>query len=109
MGQGANPNHQLYWTEDWFWKKRRIPPLHEACKNGYLEITIALVSCEADIEVGDGRGETAFHWACRGGHKEILVYLSQDEKCRVGKCMCVHVFWFIVQGFDLNNYIHVLL
>ncbi len=34
-------------------------------------------------------GMTAFHCACEGGHMEIVVYLSQDVKCRIGKCVSV--------------------
>ncbi len=89
LGQGANPNHQLYWSEEWS-DNYRVPPVHRACIWGYLEITRALVSGGADIEKGDGgSGETAFHWACWGGHMEIVVYLSQDIKCRIGKCVSV--------------------
>ncbi len=92
LEEGANPNHQLYWSRDWYshTKKWRLPPLHEACEKGFLEITRALVSGGADIERGDALlGMTAFHWACLGGHMEIVVYLSQDLKCRIGKCLSV--------------------
>ena len=91
MGQGANPNHQLYWSEEWN-KKIELPPVHLACGRGYQEITRALVSGGANIEKGDGDGRwgrTAFHWACRGGHMETVVYLSQEMKCRIGKCVSV--------------------
>ncbi len=88
--QGADPNHQLYWSSDWYAKKNRRPPLHEACWKGKLEVARALVSGGADVEKGDRlRGMTAFHWACEGGHMEIVVYLSQDVKCRIGKCVSV--------------------
>ncbi len=89
LEEGANPNHQLYWSYS-ITKKGRYPPLHTACEKGYMEITRALVSGGADIERGDGRwGKPAFHWACFGGHMEIVVYLSQDVKCRIGKCVSV--------------------
>ncbi len=88
LEEGANPNHQLYWRRDWYDKKQ--PPLHEACLRCNLEITRALVSGGADIERGDREyGRTAFHCACWGGHMEIVVYLSQDVKCRIGKCVSV--------------------
>ena len=90
LGQGANPNHQLYWSEEWTKKVYNWPPVHRACWRGYLEITRALVSGGADIEKGDGvTGRTAFHWACGGGHIETVVYLSQEMKCRIGKCVSV--------------------
>ena len=89
MGQGANPNHQLYWSEEWN-KKIELPPVHLACWRGYQEITRALVSGGADIENGSGLfGMTAFHYACAGGHMETVVYLSQEMKCRIGKCVSV--------------------
>ncbi len=90
LGQGANPNHQLYWSEEWSTNVRH-PPVHQACRRGYLEITRALVSGGADIEKCDGGvwGMTAFHWACYGGHMETVVYLSQEIKCRIGKCVSV--------------------
>ena len=92
LKQGANPNHQLYWSEEWYGSlfKDRLPPVQTACYNGYLKITRALVSGGADIEKGDGRyGMTAFHCACEGGHIEIVVYLSQYVKCCIGKCVSV--------------------
>ena len=89
LGQGANPNHQLYWSKEWS-ANYRPPPVHLACVRGYLEITRALVSGGADIEKSVGvSGETAFHWACVGGHIETVVYLSQEMKCRIGKCVSV--------------------
>ena len=92
LGQGANPNHQLYWSEEWDKKLYNWPPVHLACLGGSLEITRALVSGGADIEKGDGRlGMTAFHWACYGGHMETVVYLSQEVKCHIGKCVSVAV------------------
>ncbi len=90
LGQGANPNHQLYCSEEWKKKLYNCPPVHLACFRGYLEITRALVSGGADIEKGDGMlRRTAFHWACVGGHMETVVYLSQEIKCRIGKCVSV--------------------
>ncbi len=89
LGQGANPNHQLYWSKEWN-KKGKFPPVHKACVRGYLEITRALVSGGADIEKGGGAlGMTAFHYACWEGHMETVVYLSQEMKCRIGKCVSV--------------------
>ena len=89
LGRGANPNHQLYWSEEWS-DKYIIPPVHLACYQGCLEITRALVSGGADIEKGGGAsGMTAFHWACGEGHMETVVYLSQEMKCHIGKCVSV--------------------
>ncbi len=90
LGQGANPNHQLYWSKEWNQKKGRFLPVHLACYKGYLEITRALVSGGADIEKGSELTDrTAFHYACWGGHMETVVYLSQEMKCHIGKCVSV--------------------
>ncbi len=89
LGQGANPNHQLYWSEEWS-DYYRPPPVHRACLRGSLEITRALISGGAVIEKGGGVLDmTAFHYACWGGHMETVVYLSQEMKCRIGKCVSV--------------------
>ena len=40
LEQGADPNHQLYWSEEW---KPWEPPLHWACQWGFLEIVKTLV------------------------------------------------------------------
>ncbi len=96
LEQGADPNHQLYWGKEWVWMKYLRPPVHEACYQGYLDIIKALVSGGADIEKSEGHwGETAFNCACMGGHMETVVYLSQDIKCRIGKCACVSRVVFI--------------
>ncbi len=90
LGQGADPNHQLYWSEDWWRNKFRHPPVHEACRSGCQEIISALVSGGADVEKADGLwGMTAFHWACEGGNMETVKYLFQAVKCRTGKWLFV--------------------
>ena len=50
LGQGTNPNHQLYWSKKWEWE---YPPLHRACEEGYLEIVKILVNAGAAIDRGD--------------------------------------------------------
>ena len=49
LGQGANPNHQLYWSKEWRW----YPPLHRACEKSYLEMVRILVNAGAAIDKGD--------------------------------------------------------
>ena len=56
LGQGANPNHQLYWSDEWVsdeWADKR-PPLHWACWRGYLEIAKNLVTHGARTDKGGG-------------------------------------------------------
>ncbi|XP_064406837.1 uncharacterized protein LOC135351545 isoform X3 [Halichondria panicea] len=75
LGQGADPNHQLYWSDEWGVKD---PPLHEACWEGYLEIVKTLVTHGARTDKGDGRyNKTPLHYACEGGHKEVVQYLKE--------------------------------
>ena len=74
LGQRADPNHQLYWSDgEWEFK---LPPLHYACREGYLEIVKALVTHEARTDRGDGTDRsTPLDWACRAGHKDVVQYL----------------------------------
>ncbi len=85
LGQGADPNHQLYWSDEWGYKQ---PPLHWACYRGHLEIVKTLVTHGARTDKGGGYGwdnMTPLHYACRGGHKEVVKYLIQEVRCSTGK------------------------
>ncbi len=83
LGQGADPNHQLYWSEKWYWE----PPLHTACKWGRLEIVKTLVTHGARTDKGDGGDNmTPLHWACRGDCIEVVKYFIQEVGCSIGKC-----------------------
>ncbi|XP_064402010.1 uncharacterized protein LOC135347838 isoform X2 [Halichondria panicea] len=78
LGQGADPNHQLYWSE---WADT-LPPLHRACYKGYLEIVKTLVTHGARTYKGGGsENMTPLHWACLGGHKEVVQYLIEEVGC----------------------------
>ncbi len=93
LGQGADPNHQLYWSDEWGWKK---PPLHLACYQGYLEIAKTLVTHGARTDKGGGMGNmTPLHWACQGGDKEMVQYLIQELKCSTGKQSCINKIMFL--------------
>ena len=86
LGQGANPNHQLYWTEEWRWKD---PPLHKACKKSILEIVKMLVNAEADVNKAGGQNsQTPLHCACEGGHQQLVNYLIREAGCEVGELRC---------------------
>ncbi|XP_064405548.1 uncharacterized protein LOC135350490 isoform X3 [Halichondria panicea] len=75
LGQGAYPNHQLYWSDEW---ADKVPPLHRACYEGYLEIVKTLVTHGARTDKGDGKTNgTPLHWACWEGHKEVVQYLKE--------------------------------
>ena len=82
LGQGADPNHQLYWSDEWGVK---VPPLHSACWWGYLEIVKTLVTHGARTDKGGGwANRTPLHYACEGGHKEVVQYLK-EVGCSAGK------------------------
>ena len=81
LGQGADPNHQLYWSDEWV----NEPPLHSACRLGYLEIVKTLVTHGARTDKGGGvDNRTPLHWACWGGHKEVVQYFK-EVGCSTGK------------------------
>ncbi len=83
LGQGADPNHQLYWSDEW---DDEDPPLHRACYRGHLEIAKTLVTHGARSDKGGGRyNMTPLHNACMGGHKEMVQYLIQEVRCSTGK------------------------
>ena len=87
LGQGADPNHQLYWSEEWIEQQPlHYPPLHIACWEGNLDIVKILVSNGADIDRGGGKCyKTPLHWACAGGNKQLVDYLVSEAGCNVGK------------------------
>lgn len=47
-------------------------PLMTACESGCGDAVAALIELGADVNVRDGRGETALHLACRGGKASIV-------------------------------------
>ena len=49
--------------------------LHDACKNGSIEIVEYLASKNANIEAKDVNRDTPLHYACRYGHFNIVEYL----------------------------------
>ncbi len=84
LGQGADPNHKFYWSDEW--PGYMLPPLHEACVRGYLQMVKTLVTHGARTDEGDRRdNRTPFHWACRGGEKEVVKYFFRELGLSTGK------------------------
>ncbi len=92
LGQGADPNHQLYWSDEWVGK---LPPLHWACWRGYLEIAKTLVTHGARTDKGGAGNMTPLHCACWEGDKEMVQYLIQELKCSTGKQSCINKIMFL--------------
>ncbi len=83
LGQGADPNHQLYWSKEW---TDKVPPLHRACLVGHVEMVKTLVTHGARTDKGSGMfNKTPLHYACQEGHKEVVQYLIQEVGCSTGK------------------------
>ncbi len=84
LGQGADPNHKLYWSDEWAGYK--LPPLHRACRWGHLEIVKTLVTHGARTdEAGGWFNLIPLNWACWGGHKEVVKYLFRELGLSTGK------------------------
>ena len=103
---GADPNHPVYLTEQWWSKEygewtQRTPPLHTACEKSVLQMVKLLVQHGADIDGVEGRnGQTPLHRACYGGQKEVVVYLTREAGCKVGELInMVH----IINNFGLES------
>ena len=83
LGQGADPNHKLYWSDEW---PGKLPPLHRACWRGYLEIVKTLVTHGARTDEAGGRDNMIpLYWACWGGDKEVVEYLFRELGLSTGK------------------------
>ena len=84
LEKGADPNHSLYWNNEWGW---RGPPLHNACENGKVQIVrLLVVRGGADVNRGGGLFNwSPLHSACRRGYKDLVKYLIEEAKCNVGE------------------------
>ena len=79
-------SHQLYWSDKWKegWT-RKLPPLHQACRDGKLDIVKMLVT-GVDVNKGDAReNSTPVHQACYKGNKDVVEYLIKEAGCEVGE------------------------
>jgi len=44
-----------------------VNPIHDACKRGNYELLVECLMNKVPINVQDKAGNSALHWACRGG------------------------------------------
>ena len=78
-------SHQLYWSDKWTFFNRKFPPLHQACRDGKLDIVKMLVT-GVDVNKGDAReNSTPVHQACYKGNKDVVEYLIREAGCEVGE------------------------
>ena len=83
LGQGADPDHQLYWTRTF---TINDPPLHTASLKGNVSIVKMLIEAGADVDRCAGALDyTPLLYACAGGHKEVVDYLIREAECKVGE------------------------
>ena len=63
-------------------------PLHDACDNGNMEVTMALVDRGADIDSRTVAQRTPLHDACAKGNMEVTMALvDRGAACGQG-CRC---------------------
>ena len=96
LEEGADPNHPLFWSEEW---GNKYPPLHSACRYNKLDIVTALIQNGADVKRVDRLymcRQTPLHHACAGGNKDIVQYLVEDIKCEVGEHMNVYIVLILI-------------
>ena len=85
LDKRADPNHQLYWSEEWI-SKRRLSPLLTACSNHNLEMVKVLIQRGADVDKTCGsKNLTPLHVACLVGFKEGVEYLIVEARSKVGE------------------------
>ena len=85
LGQGADPDHQLYWSREWT-GSFGDPPLHTASSKGNVSIVKMLIEAGADVDrCGGVVDHTPLHCACVGGSKEVVDYLIREAGCKVGE------------------------
>ena len=59
--------------------------LHEACKNGDVKIAKMLVEGGAETNLPGGiYNKTPLQYACEKGHIEIILFLTEECKCKIG-------------------------
>ena len=87
LGQGADPDHQLYWSDEWTCSVViKYPPLHTACRKGNVSIVKMLIEAGADVDRCSAVFDcTPLHYACEEGHKEVVDYLIREARCKTGE------------------------
>ena len=88
LEEGADPNHPLFWSEEWTYE---YPPLHQACRNKKPDIVTALVKSGADVKRVDRlHKQSPLDHACFSRPGYVVQYLDITE-CEVGEYMNVYI------------------
>ena len=85
LDEGADPNHELYWSEEWM-SSNLLPPLHIACEGGYLKDVKVLIKRGANTDKADYLFNlTPLQRAFLQGRKQVVEYLTKEVKCKLGE------------------------
>ena len=85
LDEGADPNHDLYWSEEWM-SRKKLPPLHAACEDGNLERVKVLIKRGANTDKADCIFNlTPLQRACFAGEKQVVEYLTKEVKYKLGE------------------------
>ena len=108
LDEGADPNHELYWSEEWM-SKKWLPPLHAACERGKLKKVKVLIERRANTDKADSIFNlTPLQRAFLEGRKQVVEYLTKEVKCKLGKNLVnnlqkEHVHIRYILGFVLHT------
>ena len=62
--------------------RRRLPMLHLAAHQGWMDIAIDLITkYRSDINIKDSNGRTPLHYAASSNHLEVVQYLIIEQHC----------------------------
>lgn len=91
LDEGADPNHQLYWSEEWISEEKWTPLFIACCIQKNLELVKVLVQRGAAVDKGCGEANfTPLHGACIAGFKKGVEYLIMEAGCKVGKSQAIN-------------------
>jgi ankyrin repeat protein len=60
-------------------------PLHEAARQGNINIIMSLVAKGAEINAINNYGDTPLHWSAERGLTDIVDFLIEKSKCKYSK------------------------
>ncbi|XP_046341394.2 ankyrin-1-like [Haliotis rufescens] len=64
-------------------RRKKRTPMMAAALRGHKEVVELLVSEGADVSLRSEKGDNILHFACRGGHMEVVKYILSQDKVRI--------------------------